>query len=376
MGIRVGIDASNIKSGGGLTHLIELVSHSDGILQKYNISKIIIFGGQQLQRFPKKPWLEISFQPELDGTFIKESKWKLLQRNKIVKKSCDILFVPGGAFFNSSIPYVSMSQNMLVFENKERNRFPLRLRFRYILLELVQWASFNRASGIIFISKYAKRYVTNKYPRLSKKPSTVIYHGISDRFRAIPKDQKSGSKKSIETIEILYLSIVNYYKHQWNVIDAVKELYYEGYNVNLTLIGPMQRNVRDRFNKSMQGAQDCVDYLGSVPFEQVSNFYKKADLFVFASSCENMPNILVEAMSAGLPIACSNSGPMPEILADNAVYFDAESVGSIKSAISKLLEDENLRKDLANRVYYKSKQFSWEKCSDQTFRFISEMARK
>ena len=52
---------------------------------------------------------------------------------------------------------------------------------------------------------------------------------------------------------------------------------------------------------------------------------KRAHLFVFASSCENMPNTLVEAMASGLPIACSDRGPMPEILRDGGTYFDPEN---------------------------------------------------
>ena len=35
-----------------------------------------------------------------------------------------------------------------------------------------------------------------------------------------------------------------------------------------------------------------------------------------------MPNTLVEAMASGLPIACSDRGPMPEVLGDGGVLFD------------------------------------------------------
>ena len=55
--------------------------------------------------------------------------------------------------------------------------------------------------------------------------------------------------------------------------------------------------------------------------------YLDADLGLFASSCENMPNILLETMGAGLPIACSNRQPMPEILKNGGEYFDPEKSG-------------------------------------------------
>ena len=53
---------------------------------------------------------------------------------------------------------------------------------------------------------------------------------------------------------------------------------------------------------------------------------REAELFVFASSCENLPNILIEGMAAGLPIACSRRPPMPEVLGDAGESFDPEAV--------------------------------------------------
>jgi glycosyltransferase involved in cell wall biosynthesis len=63
----------------------------------------------------------------------------------------------------------------------------------------------------------------------------------------------------------------------------------------------------------------------------------KSDIFVFASSCENMPNTLIEGMAAGLKIACSSRGPMPEVLKDAGYYFDPESPVSISKAIEQII---------------------------------------
>ena len=62
-----------------------------------------------------------------------------------------------------------------------------------------------------------------------------------------------------------------------------------------------------------------------IPYHELHSEYKDADLGVFASSCENLPIILIEKMASGLPIACSNKGPMPEVLGSAGVYFDPEN---------------------------------------------------
>jgi glycosyltransferase involved in cell wall biosynthesis len=86
-----------------------------------------------------------------------------------------------------------------------------------------------------------------------------------------------------------------------------------------------------------------------------------------------MPNILIEAMAAGLPIACSNRGPMPEVLGDAGVYFNPESPEEISDALEKLITDRVLRETSAWSAYEEAKKYSWEKCADQTFRFIREV---
>ena len=99
--------------------------------------------------------------------------------------------------------------------------------------------------------------------------------------------------------------------------------------------------------------------LGFVQHDELPALLASADLFVFASSCENMPNTLVEAMAAGLPIACSDRGPMPEILQEAGVYFDPEDVPSIADAVARIVSDAELRTRIAQRARRLSEQYSW-----------------
>ena len=90
-------------------------------------------------------------------------------------------------------------------------------------------------------------------------------------------------------------------------------------------------------------------YAGAVPFEQIEHAYHKADGFIYASTCENMPNIVIEAMSSGLPILSSNYGPMPEFLKDACLYFDPTSVESIINALKKYWKSRRLEYRLVKK---------------------------
>ncbi len=368
--IKLLIDLTNIKAGGGITHIYQILSHFD------NPSiDITLVGSESLN--------EIAFNSDIKkmifvnefSSFIKQEYFKHFTLKKIALQF-DLVFAPGGTFYSSETPYITMSRNMLVFEEIERNRFPKWVsRLRYRMLEKLQVKSFKGALGVIYISNYAKDYITKMYPMLNGVSSTVIYHGISDDFRASPKKNLPITEYSLSNpFKILYVSIINYYKHQIPLMRAVEELRKEGFPVELELVGGINKGLVSEFNSELEQSPG-THYTGKAPYAEVSKFYKEADVFVFSSTCENMPNVLVEAMSAGLPILCSNFGPMPEILEDNGMYMNPLDVNDIKLKLRKILLSPSIRDTLANKAYNSSRKFSWKETSKETFSFITKLAK-
>ena len=125
----------------------------------------------------------------------------------------------------------------------------------------------------------------------------------------------------------------------------------------------------------MPSSEDWIFCLGEIPYEELHHIYAQADLGIFASSCENLPNILIEKMAMGLPIACSNRGPMPEILGEAGEYFDPEHPIDISRALRVMINSAKLRKKKANSSYHLAKSYSWDSCAKDTFAFFSEVAK-
>jgi glycosyltransferase involved in cell wall biosynthesis len=117
-----------------------------------------------------------------------------------------------------------------------------------------------------------------------------------------------------------------------------------------------------------------IGYLGAVPYQDLHRLYGATDMCVFASSYETISNILLEGMASGLPIACSDRGPMPEVLGDAGLYFDHEDVGSITSAIRRLIVSPELRSEMAQAAFERMGGYSWRRCADETFGFLAEVA--
>lgn len=270
-------------------------------------------------------------------------------------------------------PSVTMSRDMLSYEPGEIQRYGWsKARLRLILLRYIQNRSLRRADGAVFLTRYAAEIIQKSCGRL--KRVAFIPHGVSQNFQEIT-NTLAFPVIGERSIRVLYISNAAWYKHQWMVIRAVEQLRNEGVDVILTLVGggtgPAQQMLRHQMALS-DPRGEFVTQKGFVPQSELTSYLADSDIFVFASSCENMPNTLVEAMAAGLPIACSRCGPMPEILEDGGEYFDPEDPGSIVSALRKIIEDKNLRWKLAARGKTLSTRYSWDRCAEETWSFIAE----
>jgi glycosyltransferase involved in cell wall biosynthesis len=376
--MKAGIDASNLRAGGGVTHLVELL----GVvrLKEHGFEKVTVWGSSAtLAKIAEKGWLCKIHDKLLDRSLLHRVFWQRFKLKKLAKKeSCDVLFVPGGSDASGFKPMVTMSQNMLPFEWREIRRYGWSwITLRLLLLRLTQSRTYRKADGLIFLTKYARDTVlkiVGKYPY----KTIIIPHGINPRFFLRPRSQrKSEEFREAHPCRILYVSIIDVYKLQWHVVDAVAQLKKEGLPVQLDLVGPAYLPALKRLNKVLRRFDPqgkFIHYHGPVPYEELFKWYHQADIFIFASSCENMPNILLEAMAAGLPIACSNRGPMPDILGDAGLYFDPENPAEIACAIRSLFDSPDLRTEKGEAAYRSSKAFTWQRCAEQTFQFLAQQA--
>lgn len=372
----IGIDASNIRSGGGLTHLVELIKNVKP--EEHNIRHIIVWACKStLDSIDDEPWILKRNYEVLEKNFISRAIWQWKNLKKLlVKEKCSILFVPGGSFVTNFRPIVTMNQNLLPFEYREIFRYGFSLSmFKFLLLRIAQKFSFKNSNGIIFLSKYAEKVVMKKIGGYIGTKKTIP-HGLDKRFFVNPEQRKSTpSKEYKKSIKIVYVSSIEPYKHQWNVVEAVSSLISKGHKIQLDFIGPPNQKYLKKLNKSIKRnlkSTSSIKYHGIVKHQKIQKIYLQSDIAVFASSCETFGQILIEGMASSLPTACSNMSTMPEILGDAGEYFDPLNSKSIELALYKLIISPKLRAEYSHKSFAKAKNYSWKKCSSQTFSYLKE----
>jgi glycosyltransferase involved in cell wall biosynthesis len=123
------------------------------------------------------------------------------------------------------------------------------------------------------------------------------------------------------------------------------------------------------------GLQDEVVLVGNLPYTELPMLYRRAVINLFASSCENCPNILLEALAAGRPVLCSDYQPMPEFGADAVMYFDPYQPQQLADRLKLVLSNPELQEDLGRRALDRSHAFYWEISALTTWVALGELAR-
>jgi len=375
--IVVGIDASRNRSGGARAHLVGILACVDPSV--YGIREVHVWAYRSLMdAIPDFPWLVKHSPLVLEKSLFHQVWWQYWHLPREMEKfGCNILFNTDAGSLCPYQPAVTLSQDMLPYEPGEIQRYGLsRARLRLVVLRYIQSRSLKNASGALFLTKHAATVIQKTTGIL--RNTTVIPHGVGDEFR-LSSARKMWLDPRQSQIRCLYVSHTELYKHQWNVVRAVGKVRQAGFNTSLLLVGGGRGRAQKLLEQSILATdpkRKFVEQRAFVSHDKIPELLADADVFLFASSCENMPITLIEAMASVLPIACSNRGPMPAVLGDGGVYFDPESPDSIASAIEEIIRDPALREKIMDRARELSEQYSWARCSNETWRFLSDCSTR
>jgi glycosyltransferase involved in cell wall biosynthesis len=106
---------------------------------------------------------------------------------------------------------------------------------------------------------------------------------------------------------------------------------------------------------------DRIVLLRDVPDEDLSALYAGCRMFVFPSLYEGFGLPVLEAMTHGVPVACSRSSSIPEVAGDAAEFFDPHSVSGIAESMQGLLDNSDRAVHLAQAGRTRARLFTWEK---------------
>lgn len=371
--MKIFINAFSARLGGGQTYLRNLLAY----MPDRDDFDVFVYAPTGLD-LPNHPRLRRMVTRWPTTNPLLRALWERFILPSVLRNvQADVLFCPGGTINTrppNSCKTVTMFRNMIPFDMKVRKSLPIGLqRARNWLLERIMLKSMASADLTIFISDYARHVIEQ---RISVKQAVTIPHGINPMFRTYGK-QLARPPVALNGKFILYVSRFDVYKHHYEVVKAYSSLSEDlRQQYKLLLAGECDSQEANRVMDliARSGLQHQVCILGPVPNRDLPALYHHAHLILFASSCENCPNILLEALGAGRPILSSNIMPMPEFGGAGAGYFSPFDSEDIARKITEVLTNPELTNVMADAAAERSKKFDWAAPAKETWERIFVLA--
>ena len=158
------------------------------------------------------------------------------------------------------------------------------------------------------------------------------------------------------------------YKGQAYVIKAISKMKKMGLNFEYHLIGGGTGNKLKEIASKLD-ISDRVIIHGSIPHDQVADFFDSIDIYIQPSKQEGLPRAAIEAMSRGCLCMGSNIAGIPELL-DNHYLFEKGSVSKIVEILKNITIEDLLEQ--ASRNYNLAKEYDCDVLNERRRKFLED----
>ena len=193
----------------------------------------------------------------------------------------------------------------------------------------------------------------------------VIPNGVSE--------MASSFKRQWAPAHMLFVGRLVYQKGLDILFDALANLTEQNWQLTIVGDGPRKSWLEQRARDL--GIFDRIHFSGWQPREKLARYYQEANLFVYPSRHEGMPNALLEAMSAGLPSVASHISGNEELIdsGKNGILVKSESKAELQAALKKLIQDEALLEKMGHNARKKTlREYSWQTVGEAYNRLLIE----
>jgi glycosyltransferase involved in cell wall biosynthesis len=238
--------------------------------------------------------------------------------------------------------------------------------------------SLRNADRVVSVSEAFARDLQRKgIPR----DRIIVRHNMVPPFAACSREQVAELRMHLriapDALLLLSVGRLSPEKGHSDLIDAIGELRdmppTREFNLVIVGEGPQRNAIQRKIGKL--GLGKLVTLAGQQP--DVNPYYHLADIFVLPSHSEGSPNVLLEAMAAGIPTVATNVGGVPEIAIDGktSLFVEDKKPGALADALFRLLNDEALRRELGQAAAARAAEYDPENYCDAMVEIHRQLVR-
>jgi glycosyltransferase involved in cell wall biosynthesis len=360
---RIGFDATLISAAGkGVSRFLCLFLSALAEFPTPHHFIVFINERTELPELPAAPHLHYISVPVRNSL-----TWDMIQLPRVLKEHrIDLLQT-----CSERLPLTYNGPMMMyLFEvPKYRNRLGWRRASTYArlsmkLTEALFPISLRRAACVVVSSKATQATVMDEYG-VSAKKVAVVYPGGDSRFTPRESDfSKATMRERLNAPDgyILHFSSVNDGRDNTSMaVQALhRSLQFYPHAAKLVIAGrtdPVRQGLAEMICRLQ--LEDRVVWTGFVPDDDLVDIYCSADVYLDPSLYEGFGYQVLEAMSCGVPVICSNVTSLPEVVGDAAITVSPDDEEGFASAIVQVLSSPDLAGMLREKGFMQAKQFNW-----------------
>ncbi len=274
----------------------------------------------------------------------------------------DVLFNPG-----FTAPFFTRCRRVTTFHDLQHKKHPEYFRwFDLPFWQILLWASAHASRAVIAPSEATRKDLLHYY-RLDEDSIRVVPHGVEPEFQAIGRERAGPSPPAQTKKLLLCVSTLHPHKNLDRLVQAFQRFHARHPGYELVIAG-LRGFFAEKLERTIELADltKVVRLTGWIPREDLYALYGRAAAFVYPSRFEGFGMPVLEAMAAGIPMACSNIPPLKEVAGDCAVYFPPEDEELMLDALERIAFDEAERARLTREGPERAAGFSWDLAARST----------
>ncbi|KKQ51431.1 MAG: putative glycosyltransferase [Parcubacteria group bacterium GW2011_GWD2_38_11] len=247
------------------------------------------------------------------------------------------------------------------------NFFPQFIKFLDLFfLKILIPLSLKRADKIVGVSQFTKDEII-KYYKVNPEKVEWIHNSISEEFAKTIEAQNLAfirEKYHLPENFILYLGTLQPRKNVSHLVAAFARIKDSLGGTKLVICGNIEGHNTDaqiKKNVAKFNLEKDVVFPGFIDEQDKVAVFALAHTFVFPSLYEGFGIPVLEAMSRGVPVLCSNIPSLKEIAETSALFFDLQSLDDFSKKLYDISMDNDLRSELIRLGKQRVGFFSWEK---------------
>lgn len=227
---------------------------------------------------------------------------------------------------------------------------------------------------VICNSISTKNDLLNYHPNLDTQKVFVTYWAASDLFHPVSDEtiiQQTKQKYGIpDSPYVLSLATIEPRKNIKTLLVAFRELIMQEkiQDLNLVLVGTKGWKYEEiiEFMDASLELSSRVFFTGYIDDNDLAAVYSGAMIFVYPSFYEGFGLPPLEAMQCGVPVICSNSSSLPEVVGVAGILVEPADHQALSSEILKLYRCNESRDQLRTEALKQASKFHWKDCVNQT----------